>query len=79
MTKNNSNLSKAKKAKNDEFYTQLSDIENELRYYKPHFEGKIVLCNCNDAIHGNFAKYFSLNFEFLKLKELICTSYGDGE
>lgn len=79
MAKNNSNLSKAKKAKNDEFYTQLSDIENELRYYKPHFEGKIVLCNCNDAIHGNFAKYFSLNFEFLKLKELICTSYGDGE
>ena len=79
MAKNNSNLSKAKKAKNDEFYTQLSDIENELRYYKPHFEGKIVLCNCNDAIHGNFAKYFSLNFEFLKLKELICTSYGNGE
>ena len=79
MAKNNSNLSKAKKAKNDEFYTQLSDIENELRYYKPHFEGKIVLCNCNDAIHGNFAKYFSLNFEFLKFKELICTSYGDGE
>lgn len=79
MAKNNSNLSKAKKAKNDEFYTQLSDIENELRYYKPHFEGKIVLCNCNDAIHGNFAKYFSLNFEFLKLKKLICTSYGDGE
>lgn len=79
MAKNNSNLSKAKKAKNDEFYTQLSDIENELRYYKPHFEGKTVLCNCNDAIHGNFAKYFSLNFEFLKLKELICTSYGDGE
>ena len=79
MAKNNSNLHGAKNAKNDEFYTQLSDIEKELCHYKEHFRNKIVLCNCNDAIHGNFAKYFSLNFEFLGLKKLICTSYGDGD
>lgn len=77
---NNTNLHGAKKAKNDEFYTQLSDIENELRHYKKHFEGKVVLCNCNDALHSNFAKYFSLNFEVLGLKKLICTAYKvDGE
>ncbi len=80
MAKNNSNLHGAKKAKNDEFYTQLTDIENELRHYKSHFNGKVVLCNCNDALHSNFAKYFSLNFEFLGLKKLICTAYKvDGE
>ncbi len=77
MAKNNSNLHSAKKGKNDEFYTQLSDIEKELRFYKPHFNGKIVLCNCNDALHTGFATYFSLNFEILGLKELICTSYDE--
>ena len=77
MAKNNSNLRSAKKGKNDEFYTQLSDIEKELRFYKPHFNGKIVLCNCNDALHTGFATYFSLNFEILGLKELICTSYDE--
>ena len=80
MAKSNSNLHGAKKAKNDEFYTQLTDIENELRHYKSHFNGKVVLCNCNDALHSNFAKYFSLNFEVLGLKKLICTAYKvDGE
>ena len=80
MAKNNSNLHGAKKAKNDEFYTQLTDIEKELAHYKDHFKGKVVLCNCNDALHSNFAKYFSLNFEFLGLKKLICTAYKvDGE
>ena len=80
MAKNNSNLHGAKKAKNDEFYTQLSDIENELKHYKKHFEGKVVLCNCNDALHSNFAKYFSLMFNELGLKKLICTAYKvDGE
>ena len=80
MAKNNSNLHGAKKAKNDEFYTQLTDIENELRHYKSHFNGKVVFCNCNDALHSNFAKYFSLNFEVLGLKKLICTAYKvDGE
>lgn len=75
----NKNLHGAKREKNDEFYTQLSDIEKELVHYKDHFKDKVVLCNCNDALHSNFAKYFSLNFEFLGLKKLICTSYGDGD
>ena len=75
MAKNNSNLHGAKKAKNDEFYTQLSDIEKECVHYRPHFKDKVVFCNCNDALHSNFAKYFSLNFEFLGLKKLICTAY----
>ena len=79
MANKNSNLHAAKAAKNDEFYTQLSDIEKELVHYKEHFRDKVVLCNCNDVIHGNFAKYFSLNFEFLGLKELICTSFNDEE
>lgn len=80
MAKNNANLREAKKAKNDEFYTQLSDIEKECAHYRPHFNGATVLCNCNDALHSNFAKYFSLNFEHLGLKRLICTAYKvDGE
>lgn len=80
MAKNNSNLHGAKKAKNDEFYTQLTDIEKECVHYRPHFKGATVFCNCNDALHSNFAKYFSLNFEFLGLKKLICTAYKvDGE
>lgn len=76
MAKNN-NLHQAKKAKNDEFYTQLTDIEKECKHYKKHFKGATVLCNCNDALHSNFAVYFSLNFEVLGLKKLICTSYGE--
>lgn len=48
---NNGNLHEAKRAKNDEFYTQLSDIEREMKHYRPHFQGKTVLCNCNDALH----------------------------
>lgn len=80
MARNNANLHGAKKAKNDEFYTQLSDIEKECAHYRPHFNGATVLCNCNDALHSNFAKYFSLNFEHLGLKRLICTAYKvDGE
>ena len=80
MARNNNNLHSAKSAKNDEFYTQLTDIEKELMHYKEFFNGKVVLCNCNDALHSNFAKYFSLNFEFLGLKKLICTAYKvDGE
>lgn len=74
MAKNN-NLHTAKKAKNDEFYTQLSDIENELKYYRPHFVGKVVYCNCDDARESNFFKFFSMNFEFLGLKKLIATGY----
>ena len=71
----NSTLNAAKAAKNDEFYTQLSDIENELRHYKEHFRGKTVLCNCDDPRISNFFKYFALNFEHLGLKRLITTCY----
>lgn len=71
----NKNLRKAKRNKNDEFYTQLIDIENELRHYKKHFEGKVVYCNCDDPSVSNFFKYFSDNFHHLKLKKLITTCY----
>ncbi len=71
----NNNLNKAKSAKKDEFYTQLSDIENELRHYREHFKGKTVLCNCDDPRVSNFFHYFSYNFEFLGLKKLITTCY----
>ena len=73
----NKDLSAAKKAKNDEFYTQLADIENELKHYKKHFKGKTVLCNCDDPLESNFVKYFSLNFEHLGLKKLIATHYKE--
>ena len=79
MPKNN-NLHTAKTAKNDEFYTQYTDIEKEMRYYKDFFKGKVVYCNCDDARESNFFKYFSLNFEFLGLKKLITTGYkADGK
>lgn len=71
----NAKLRKADKAKNDEFYTQLSDIENELSHYKEFFKGKIVLCNCDDSYESNFFKYFAMNFNFLGLKKLIATCY----
>lgn len=73
----NSNLHKAKAAKQDEFYTQLSDIEKEMVHYKSFFNGKTVYCNCDDARESNFFKYFSLNFEHLGLKKLICTGYKE--
>jgi hypothetical protein len=65
----NSNLTKAKAGKNDEFYTQLTDIEKELYHYRHHFKGKVVLCNCDDPRLSNFFHYFSYNFEFLGLKK----------
>ena len=68
-------LTAARKAKKDEFYTQRVDIENELRHYKAHFEGKIVLCNCDDPRQSEFFKYFAENFEKLKLKRLIAVCY----
>ena len=68
-------LTAAKKAKKDEFYTQRVDIENELRHYKAHFAGKVVLCNCDDPRQSEFFKYFAENFEKLKLKRLIATCY----
>ena len=75
MASANSNLHKAKNAKNDEFYTQLTDIEKELMHYKAHFKDKIVLCNCDDPTWSAFWKYFHLNFNTLGLKKLISTHY----
>lgn len=73
--KSNSSLQKAFAAKYDEFYTQLSDIENELRHYKAHFKDKVVFCNCDDPRVSNFFHYFSYNFKHLGLKKLITTCY----
>ena len=70
-------LQKAKKSKCDEFYTQLSDIERELQYYKEHFNGKVVYCNCDDPQTSNFFKYFYQNFKELKLKKLIASCYKE--
>ena len=76
----NANLTNAKKAKNDEFYTQLTDIEKEMRHYKDFFKDKVVYCNCDDARKSNFFKYFSNNFETLGLKKLISTGFkADGK
>ena len=75
----NNNLNKAKSAKKDEFYTQLSDIENELRHYKEHFKGKTVLCNCDDPRISNFFHYFASNFERLGLRRLISVCYKNQE
>lgn len=72
----NKNLNAAKEAKKDEFYTQLSDIENELRHYREHFRGKTVFCNCDDPYESNFFKYFASNFNALGLKKLIATCYN---
>jgi hypothetical protein len=71
----NKNLHQAKNNKKDEFYTQLSDIENELRHYKHHFKDKVVYCNCDDPRVSNFFHYFSYNFEHLGLKKLIATCF----
>lgn len=67
---------KAKKNKADEFYTQLHDIEEEMRHYKDQFRGKVILCNCDDPYESSFFKYFAMNFNFLGLKKLIATSYA---
>lgn len=69
-------LAQAKGAKKDEFYTQLVDIEKELRHYKPYFKDKVVFCNCDDPYESNFFKYFALNFNSLGLKKLIATCYN---
>lgn len=71
----NKQLHRAKKGKNDEFYTQLSVIESELSHYKDYFKGKTVLCNCDDPRVSNFFKYFALNFEYFGLKRIITTCY----
>ena len=71
----NADLNGAKNAKKDEFYTQLVDIENEVKHYRRHFRGATVLCNCDDPECSNFYFYFRDNFEFLGLKKLISTCY----
>ncbi|MDO8481515.1 MAG: adenine-specific methyltransferase EcoRI family protein, partial [bacterium] len=71
----NKTLRKAVVAKNDEFYTKLTDIEKELKHYKSQFRGKVVYCNCDDPFESNFFKYFANNFKELGLKRLIATSY----
>lgn len=73
----NSILRKAQSTKNDEFYTQLVDIEHELRHYKEQFRSKVILCNCDDPYESNFFKYFANNFNHLGLKKLIATSYNN--
>lgn len=82
MVKQNSNLHKAKKEKNDEFYTQLADIQGELKHYKDHFNGKVVFCNC-DLPESNFVKYFQYNFNELGLRGFLSSGYnkdnGDGD
>lgn len=71
----NKTLNAAKKAKNDEFYTRLEDIEEELRHYTKHFKGKVVYCNCDDPTWSNFWRYFYRSFGYLGLKKLISTHY----
>ena len=72
----NKNLNSAARAKKDEFYTQISDIENEMRYYRPFFKDKVVLCNCDDPYESEFFKYFAIYFNVLGLKKLIATCYA---
>jgi len=75
MANENTGLQAAKRNKKDEFYTQLVDIERELRHYRKHFKGKVVYCNCDDPYVSAFFEYFTKNFEFLGLKKLITTCY----
>lgn len=79
MASKNTNLHKAKDAKNDEFYTRIEDVAEELRHYKQHFAGKVVLCNCDDPTWSAFWRYFHLNFVELGLKKLIATHYDRTE
>lgn len=71
----NGNLQNAKQAKNNEWYTRIEDIENELKHYTKHFKNKVVLCNCDDPTQSNFWRYFHINFSELGLKKLISTHY----
>jgi len=73
----NKNLNEAKKAKNDEFYTMLRDIEKELKHYRKHLKNKVVFCNCDNPEESNFWRYFKMNFDFLGLNKLISTHYKD--
>ena len=70
-------LHKAKKSKSDEFYTQLCDIESELKFYKSHFKDSVIYCNCDDPKISNFFKYFSVNFEDIGIKKIITSCYKE--
>lgn len=76
MSKKNTILQEAKKNKNDEFYTQYSDIAKELPYYKEQLANKIIYCNCDNPKHSNFYKFFKDNFHEYKLKKLVATYLG---
>jgi hypothetical protein len=73
---NNDNLNKAKQAKNDEFYTKLTDVEKELMHYKEMFVGKTIYCNCDNPVKSNFVQWFYMNFNILHLKRIIVTAYN---
>ena len=79
MSNKNTNLHRAKKERDDEFYTTYETVETELSHYVLQFDGKIVLCNCDNPFESNFCKYFLKNFRSLKLKRLICTSYAQSD
>lgn len=79
MANKNINLQNAKVCKDDEFYTRYEDIENEVMHYSTSFKDKTVLCNCDDPFESNFCKFFLKNFNILKLKRLICTSYASSK
>ena len=70
------NLNKAKQAKNDEFYTLLTDIEKELMHYKDMFVGKTIYCNCDNPVKSNFVQWFYMRFNILQLKRIIATAYN---
>lgn len=75
MAEKNRNLGKARKNKEDEFYTKITDIEKEMRYYREHFKGKTIFCNCDDPETSNFWRYFELQFEELGIKKLVSTHF----
>lgn len=77
MANENSLLHQAKRNKKDEFYTQLEDVEREMRHYKPHFKNKIIYCNCDDPFVSAFAEYFLKNFSHLGIKKLITTCFNN--
>lgn len=77
MAQKNTNLLNAKRAKKDEFYTMLTDIEKEMVHYRDYFKDKVIFCNCDDARESNFFKFFANNFELLKIKKLITTGYKE--
>ena len=75
MANRNTNLNNAKRAKKDEFYTRIQDIEDEMTHYKQHFKNKVIYCNCDDPIESKFYQHFMLKFHKYSLKRLVTTCY----